>query len=483
VEGDGFHRPGLIRSREGDMNVREAKRAKRPRRTGRLTRALVGIGLATALAGGACGGDGDSDAASKPTSIPQATASELQAATLDKLPLAPASARVDLNAPAFSNPTKVTNPLFPISNLRSAILSGRVDGKPFKTETTLLPEKRIIEWEGGRIEALVSQYVAYLDGQIEEVALDLYAQGDDGSVWYLGEDVFNYKDGAIADTDGTWLAGREGPPAMIMPGKPEVGDVYRPENVPGLVFEEVKVKTVNETVRGPRGQVSGAMIAQELHQDGSREEKIFAPGYGEFFTGAGGDVEAMSLAVPVDSLPGPPPAELQALSAGAEDVLERARAREWVAASAGVRRMTTAWSAFKEGDVPPRLGGRMSRALDGLVDAVRARDARKAESAAIEVAQNSLDLQLRYRPPTEIDRARFELWARQLRVDAAAGDAAAVRGDLATLEWIRDRFVHTLDRVDVVRIDAHLVELRSLVTDNDLPGASAEAARLGATLA
>ena len=47
---------------------------------------------------------------------------------------------------------------------------------------TRLPDPRIIEWNGGRIETVVSQYAAYLDGRIQEVALDLYAQADDGSV-------------------------------------------------------------------------------------------------------------------------------------------------------------------------------------------------------------------------------------------------------------------------------------------------------------
>lgn len=36
--------------------------------------------------------------------------------------------------------------LFPISDLHSAILNGHVDGKPFYTETTLLPFTKIIEW-------------------------------------------------------------------------------------------------------------------------------------------------------------------------------------------------------------------------------------------------------------------------------------------------------------------------------------------------
>jgi hypothetical protein len=78
----------------------------------------------------------------------------------------------------------------------------------------------------------IHQYVAYLGGRILEVALDWYAQADDGSVWYFGEDVFNYLDGMVADTHGTWLACKDGPPGMIMPAIPSPGQVYRPENIP-----------------------------------------------------------------------------------------------------------------------------------------------------------------------------------------------------------------------------------------------------------
>ena len=443
---------------------------------------LIGICLAAAPGVAACNGDEGSAASSDSTRIPQPTSAQLAAANLD-IPVAPLRDRVDLTAPPFSNPTKVTNPLLPISNLPSAILSGTVDGKDFKTETTLLPDTRIIKWRGGQIEAVVSQYLAYLDGRIEEVALDHYAQADDGSVWYLGEDVFNYKDGLIADTEGTWFAGREGPPAMIMPAHPKVGNVYRSENVPGLVFEEVRIKTVDKTVDGPHGPIRGAIVGSELHQDGTREDKVFAPGYGEFYTASGGDVEAMTLAVPPDSLQGPVPPELKALSAGADHVFDQAGSGDWKAASASLGAMTAAWERFRAGEVPPRLDDRMMRALERLARAVDGRDSTEARLAAIGVGQSSLDLQLRHRPPSRIDRERFELWARQLPVDVSARDVAGVRGDLATLEWIRDRFANTLDQVDRTRIDTHLSELRTKVTDGDLRGAAAEAVRLGDTLA
>ena len=120
---------------------------------------------------------------------------------LKKLLIAPESKRVDIVKPSFSNPTRITNPLFPISELHSVLLLGHVDNASLRTETTLLPGTKIIDWNGQKVETLVSQYVAYLDWGIHEVAIDFYAQADDGSVWYFGEDVFNYENGIVADTE------------------------------------------------------------------------------------------------------------------------------------------------------------------------------------------------------------------------------------------------------------------------------------------
>jgi hypothetical protein len=52
---------------------------------------------------------------------------------------------------------------------------------------------------------------------------------------------------------------------MIMPADPQVGDVNRPENIAGLVFEEMAVAETDKTVDGPRGSVEGAIVGRELH--------------------------------------------------------------------------------------------------------------------------------------------------------------------------------------------------------------------------
>jgi hypothetical protein len=392
--------------------------------------------------------------------------------------VAPDSARVDLAMPTFSNPTNITNPLFPVSRQESVLMLGRVDGKPFRTEVTLLPFTRIVDWEGQRVEAVVSQYLAYLDWRVTEIAYDLYAQADDGSVWYFGEDVSDFADGAIVSKEGTWLTGKDAPAAMIMPANPKVGDVYRTENSPGFVFEEVTVKSVGQALQGPLGAVPGGLVIRELHMDGTTEDKTFAPGYGEFLTAGGGDVEALALAVPADAAGGSPPAELTTLDAGATAVFTAATSSDWKKALAEVEKMTTAWKSYRVERVPKLIEPRMTAALETLGRAVAARDARKARQAAIDAAHSSLDLLLRYRPATEIDLARLGLWAAQVQVDAAAKNHGAVRGDTFTLVYIRDRIMRSLTDADLLRIDTQLRVLQIAALDGDLPAAAGVAARL-----
>jgi hypothetical protein len=398
--------------------------------------------------------------------------------------VAPSSKRVDLVMPTFSHPTAVTNPLFPVSMQHSVLMLGQVDGKPFRTEVTLLPDTRLIKWEGQTVETLVSQYVAYLDGRIHEIADDLYAQADDGSVWYFGEDVSNFDDGVIVDTEGTWHAGEEGPAAMIMPAEPKVGDVHRTENIPGLVFEEVTVKAVDQTLDGPVGPIAGGLIVEEYHLlDNSREEKTFAPGYGEFFTSDGNDVEALALAVPTDALVEPEPAAVSTLRTAAATIFDAAAAKDWASASAAVDKMSAAWKDYSSGKVPRLVAPRMTASLKALAEAVRGRKTARVRQAAIDVEQWALDLGLRYRPPVEVDLDRFGLWAAQLLVDADARDGAAAHGDVFTLDLIKKRIRHSLDAAEIVRIDTELAALQGAVGEPDFPAIAQSAGALRDILA
>ena len=147
--------------------------------------------------------------------------------------------------------------------------------------------------------------------------------------------------------------------------------------------------------------------------------------------------------------------------------------REWVACGpqgCGLRPLRA------RGVLRSRYGPR----LEALSSAIANRDRSRAGTAAIDVARSALDLELRYRPPAEIDVRRFELWANQVVVDAAAGDVGGVRSDVTTMEWIRDRFARRIDPADLTAIDAHLVALRETVANEaeDLETAAAEGREL-----
>jgi len=437
---------------------------------------VLSTGLAATLLIGAC--TGGQAAAPVPLG-----SKEIPQPVVPHVAVAPESQRVDLRVPTFSHPTEVTNPLFPVSKQASVLFLGHVDGKPFRTEVTLLPDTRIVEWEGQRIETLVSQYMAYLGGRIKEVAYDLYAQADDGSVWYFGEDVADFEGGTIVTKEGTWIVGKDGPGAMIMPGDPKVGNAYRTENNPGIAFEQVTVTSVDRTFEGPLGPIQGGMVGQELHMDGKTENKLFAPGYGEFYTSGGGDVEALALAVPTDAAAGPLPAEVVTLERGGTSIFDAARSGDWPAASSTLGRMKAAWDAYGAGDVPKLIRPKVVDALAALDRAVRSRDTTRARQAAIDVTQSTLDLELRYRSASEVNLARFDLWAAQVLVDAAARDDAAVRGDVFTLGYIRDRIVHALDATHVTALNIQLGRLQLAAVDGALARATRAAKRLRAVTA
>jgi hypothetical protein len=389
--------------------------------------AIVVGALSVGIAIAAAGGVADSRAAPGPAG-PAADAPQ-------------GCGRVDLVAPTFSNPASITNPLFPKSSLDQVIQLGVEGEDTLRFEVTQLEETHVVAWNGQQIETRVTHFVAYSNGRILEVAVDFYAQADDGAVWYFGENVDNYEDGEIVNHEGTWLAGRDGPPGMIMPANPQVCDVYRPENIPGLVFEEVTVQAVGLTVDGPRGPVAGSIAVQEQLLDGTLEDKVYAPGYGEFRAEVASSDELYfaALAVPIDALPGRMPRDLSALTRGAERVFDTASSSRWSRITRMVDTMNEAWDAYRSRGVPELLDVQMTDALAALEDAVEGQEPAEVRQAAIDVGQAGLDLQLQFRSASDVDEDRLDLWKRQLRLDRAVGDSAGVTGDLATIGAIRDR--------------------------------------------
>ena len=126
------------------------------------------------------------------------------------------------------------------------------------------------------------------------------------------------------------------------------------------------------------------------------------------------------------------------------------------------------------------------RCSDALIPAVEDRNSEGAREAALDVAIATLDLQLPYRPPAEIELARLDVSAHQLSVDTGSHepDPGHIAGDVATLSWIFERIVHTFDDASATDIEAQLAELRAAAEDEDVeagggrcPAASGHARR------
>jgi hypothetical protein len=342
---------------------------------------------------------------------------------------------VSIGPQDFSNPTQVTNDLAPQSELTHVIMLGKDEGESLRVETTLLPGTKTIEWQGGSTDAVVSQYLAIADGRIVETAYDWFAQDDAGNVWYFGEDVDNFVKGRVANHDGAWIAGRDGPPGMLMPADPQVGDVFHPENIPGLVYEKDRVTSTSKAVAGPSGPIDGVLAIREELQDGTVERKQWAPGYGEFRATTPGleDVKTV-FALPVDAQADPVPAELADLQRRAVEAFQLASTGDWSTLGAGAEQMTANWDAYRARDrsvVPEQLVAAVEDALDALANAIADHDVQAAKQAVIATELAAIDVMTTHGELQ--NQLRIDALRRQLG-DESGATAAGTEALISVLE-------------------------------------------------
>lgn len=390
----------------------------------------------------------------------------LSKSVLKDLPVAEDNRRVDLKVPTFSNPTNINNVLFPVK-MSQVLLAGHIDGRALQVTYSLLPGTRKIKWNGKEIETVIIQYNAFLDRRIIESATDWYAQSDDGAVWYFGEDVFNYIDGQVDNTSGTWLAERDGPAALIMPANPQVGNVFRVENIPGKAFEEITVKKINATIDGAFGPIKGAMIVDQLHMDGTHSDKVFVPGIGEYVTATSSDLEVVALALPANALSGPVPKELSIISRGALAIYESAGNGKWESAIKKLEEINNNWNTLKtKGIVSKQLAAQMERDLvklkgDALAPAVLNKDRAGTRQYTLNVGLTALDMELQYLTRNAVDVNRFRLWTMKAIVDAEAQEQGLLLSDVIALEMVEQRLLSSPNKKGVASLSLLTKKLRS----------------------
>ncbi len=120
-----------------------------------------------------------------------------------------AKAKKMLAGVKFSHPRDITNPHLPLALLKQDILEGTEDGKKIRIERIAMPNKRrSFMIAGQEVEAFVVEDREFENGELAEVAIDYFAQDDNGTVYYLGEEVDEYEGGKLKGHEGSWMLGR-----------------------------------------------------------------------------------------------------------------------------------------------------------------------------------------------------------------------------------------------------------------------------------
>ncbi len=253
------------------MKITKAGRPRRSARTLRSTARIVALAVSIALVAGAGGAP----------------------------PVAQAA--VPSTAPVFTTPLVFTNTFFPFVPGAVKVAQGRSEGARVTDVDIFRSETRSFVLGGATVACRTFEEIAFDDGVLVEISMNYFAQADDGTVYYFGEVVDNYEDGVVVDHGGSWLVG--GPvgsdppetqtvatPAIFMPANPEVGDVFRPEDLPDGSVEVDTIHRLDRKVTTPAGKFTGCIEVREFSPaTGEKETKWYAPGVGVVATKTAGE--------------------------------------------------------------------------------------------------------------------------------------------------------------------------------------------------
>lgn len=131
------------------------------------------------------------------------------------------------------------------------------------------------------VKCVVVHDVVALRGEVQEDSYDWYAQDKQGTVWYFGEATREFLGGGRVSEEGSWEAGVNGQPGIMLPGRLVPGPPYRQEYSPSRVEDMGQVVALNESVTVPYGSFTGCVRTKEwsMLESGS-DKKWYAKGIG-----------------------------------------------------------------------------------------------------------------------------------------------------------------------------------------------------------
>ena len=175
--------------------------------------------------------------------------------------------------------TGVDNPYFPLPVGRKLVYTGTKDGQSQIDTVTVTDQTKDILG----ITTTVVRDVARHHGELLEKTFDFYAQDDEGTVWYLGEDTTAFEPNGHTDTSGSFVAGVDGAqPGIIMEGNPQIPDAYRQECYAGQAEDTAWVVATTGSSKVPYRKVQHVLTSLESTriEPGAYDEKVYGPGIG-----------------------------------------------------------------------------------------------------------------------------------------------------------------------------------------------------------
>ncbi len=175
--------------------------------------------------------------------------------------------------------TTINNPMFNLPVGKLMVYEAKTEDGLERVEIRIREDARKIMG----VDTVIYNDRVFLDGLLVEETNDYLAQHKDGSVWYFGEVVDNYKDGKFVDHKGGWIAGEDGAlPGVWIKGQQVVGDSYRMEYFAGKAEDMAEVKEIGLTVKVASGTYKDCTKVYEWTplEPNSKEDKYYCPGAG-----------------------------------------------------------------------------------------------------------------------------------------------------------------------------------------------------------
>jgi hypothetical protein len=173
-----------------------------------------------------------------------------------------------------------SNPYFILEpNYRQVLVANESDAGAELTITVLNETREVNGTETRVVEERETE-----NGEIVEISRNFFAICDEtNSVFYFGEEVDDYENGAIVSHGGAWLAGEgDNKAGLIMPGTVLLGAKYYQEIAPNIAVDRAEIIETDGELVVPAGGFDDVLVVAESNplEPEVEELKYYALGVG-----------------------------------------------------------------------------------------------------------------------------------------------------------------------------------------------------------